>query len=204
LNELSKEQQFIFSVSELFMKYGIKSMTMDKIAKALKCSKKTLYTIVKDKDDLVCKVIELHCEMDRQMSHNIFGKVENAIEELIQITNHVSQMIQEIHPSVHHDLEHYYPNAFQIHEKHKNTFIYNCMFHNIEDGRKQGLYKTDFEPEIITKLYLTKLDLILGGEIFNSKKFTFPILLKESMYYHIRGIANEKGIEYLEQNIKKQ
>ena len=42
--------------SILYMKYGIKSVTMDDIAHELGISKKTLYLYVTDKEDLVKQI----------------------------------------------------------------------------------------------------------------------------------------------------
>jgi AcrR family transcriptional regulator len=51
--EVNKELQDILEkVSLLYRKYGIKSITMDDVAKELGISKKTLYQYVSDKKDL--------------------------------------------------------------------------------------------------------------------------------------------------------
>jgi len=46
-------KNILLKVRELYTKYGIKSITMDDVARELSISKKTLYQYVTDKDDLV-------------------------------------------------------------------------------------------------------------------------------------------------------
>ena len=56
-------KNILLKVRELYMKYGIKSITMDDVAKELGISKKTLYQHITDKDDLVSKFIDNEIEL---------------------------------------------------------------------------------------------------------------------------------------------
>ena len=60
----AKKQKILESAGKLILKYGIKSMTMDDIARELGISKKTLYLYVEDKNDLIKQVIELDMKLD--------------------------------------------------------------------------------------------------------------------------------------------
>ena len=55
---MSELEKILVKVSGMYRKYGIKSVTMDDVAHELGISKKTLYQYVKDKSDLVEKVVE--------------------------------------------------------------------------------------------------------------------------------------------------
>ena len=48
----------IDKAKDLFARYGIKSINMDEIAREVGITKKTLYQYIKNKDDLVLKVVE--------------------------------------------------------------------------------------------------------------------------------------------------
>ena len=61
-----KAQKVLDQVSQLFMQYGIKSLTMDDIARHLGISKKTLYQSFSDKADLVSKGIQSHMDKNPQ------------------------------------------------------------------------------------------------------------------------------------------
>ena len=81
-----KETEYIIHASEIFLTHGIKGMTMSDMASKLGISKKTLYTFVSDKNDLVKKCIQLHitaneCEMNQACSDS-----DNAVEELINFS----------------------------------------------------------------------------------------------------------------------
>ena len=52
------QQRIIDTAESMFFRFGIRSVTMDDIAKELGISKKTIYHYFADKDNLVEKVTE--------------------------------------------------------------------------------------------------------------------------------------------------
>ena len=193
-----KMKKIVLDAGNVFMRYGIKSVTMDDIARELKISKKTLYKYVNDKLDLVCKVCSSQCEMERGLIAQIHDEKINAIDELIRMSKYVSEQLREIHPSIHYDLEKYYPEAWQIFIEHKESFIMNCLKTNMELGIKEGLYRDNLNPEIIAKLYVAKLDLVFDPAVFPINRFSFTDVHMQLVRYHIRGVASDKGIAYLQ------
>ena len=192
--------EILEKVGNVFMRYGIKSVTMDDMARELKISKKTLYKYVSDKNDLVCKVMGAHCEMDKIQFNEAIHSVDNAIDEIFAITKYVGDQVKQMHPSIHYDLEKYYPEAWEIFEDHKNNFIYECVLHNINTGIEQKLYRENLNGSIIAKIYSKKIDMIFNNEIFPSNKFKFSDVHIEMVRYHLRGIVNEKGLKYLSES----
>ena len=67
---------------ELFMKYGVRSISMDDVARHLSISKKTIYHHFVDKDEIVMKVSQAHCDRNLIESDSISASAENAIDEL--------------------------------------------------------------------------------------------------------------------------
>jgi hypothetical protein len=48
------------------------------------------------------------------------------------------------------------------------------------------------------------MEVCMDTEMFPSTKYSFLDVHLELMRYHIRGIANDKGLEYLKEKIKKE
>lgn len=177
---------------------------MDDVARELRISKKTLYQYVKDKNDLVCQTLTFHCKSEVTVSGEIISRNANAIDELIEISKYVSQQLKQVHPSIHYDLEKYYPDAWRIFTAHKMEHIYSCVAQNLEKGLKQGLYRTNINIPIIARIYISRIDAVFDSLIFPQNKFKMTDVYSELLRYHIRGIASEKGIKYLAQRMKKE
>lgn len=189
---------------EIFMRYGIKSVTMDDVARELKISKKTLYKYVKDKKELVLMVMQAHCHLEQTDCMLIIKDAKNAIDEIIGITRHASKMVKEIHPSIHYDLEKYYTDAWEAINNHKNHFILNCIKDNLDRGVKEGLYRDNLNSEIVSRIYVQKIDLVFDGIVFPPSNYKFEEVYLEMMRYHVRGVASEKGLNYLLEKIKQE
>ena len=65
---------------ELFLKYGLKSVTMDDLAKQLGVSKKTLYQFVDNKADLIQQIILGHIESEKALMVRLKLESADAIE----------------------------------------------------------------------------------------------------------------------------
>ena len=184
------------------MQYGIKSMTMDEIARQMGISKKTLYQYVSNKNELVVKVMAMKLSEEKDCMYQLFDSGNNPIDELMQITDFVRSNMKEMHPSVIFDLKKYHPDAWKLMHEHKENFIYNSITHNLQKGVEEGLYRDNLVPEIIAKLYLGMVNVIISGENFAESKYNQAELHEQMIRYHIRGIANEKGRKYLKEKFK--
>lgn len=186
------------------MRCGVKSVTMDDVSRELKISKKTLYKYFKDKPDLVNQVLIQHCKEEVVSTSIISENFDNAIDELIEITKYVGVQLQQIHPSIHYDLEKYYPEAWKVFTEHKEKYIYECVSKNLKRGIDQGLYRSNLNIPIISKIYISRIDIVFDSTVFPVDQFKFTDVHTEMMRYHIRGIASEKGIRYLLEKIKNE
>jgi len=201
---VNAEQQLIEQVMRLFMRYGIKSLTMDDIARKLGVSKKTIYKYVSDKNDLVRRAMEHQIETERFSINSICEAGTNAIDEIFEISKIISEILGQVHPSVHYDLGKYHPEVWNVAMKQRQDHVYECVFGNLNKGKEEGLYREDLNCEVIAKIYIAKLDVLFDGEIFSPQQFNFADVYLEFFRYHVRGIASPKGLEYLIEKVKKQ
>ena len=199
-NEL---KNILLKVRELYVKYGIKSITMDDVASELSISKKTLYQYVTDKDDLVGKFIDFEIEIRQEEICKCFNFGFNAIEELFEISVFMNKLMREQNPATEHDLKKYYPHHYQKTVKTRRDRMYTYILLNLQKGKEEGLYRPDLDEEVIAKLYLSRSENIHFNELFTVEEFTSLKLFVELLAYHVRGIATEKGIIVLENKLKE-
>ena len=198
-----KEKDILMQAAELFTKYGVKSMTMDDVARHLGISKKTLYQYVDNKKDLVKKSIQLHIDEEQCCMDDALQCEGNAIDELMMMTKMVGSQMKDMHPSVIFDLKKYYLEAYKCLALHRDEFIYSNIKRNIEDGMKSGLYRSNINAEILTRLYLSMVNVILDPESITLSQHSAADIHIEMIRYHIRGIASSKGREYLKQKFSQ-
>lgn len=185
------------------MMYGIKSITMDDVSRELGVSKKTLYQFVTDKDDLVGKFIDNEIAIRQEEICKCFRTGLNAIDELFEISIFMNKIMRNQNPATEYDLKKYYPEHYQKIVKTRREGIYSYILTNLNNGKKEGLYRDDLNNEIIAKLYLSRSESIHISDLFTIEEYTSHDLFMELIKYHVRGIATQKGISVLEQKIEE-
>lgn len=199
-----KKLEIIEKATHVFLKYGIKSVTMDDMARELVVSKKTLYQYFKDKNDLVKQIITLKTELDQEQCETVKIEVENAIDEMFKIGQFATAMMKGIHPSVFYDLKKFHPEAWTILNDHKWKFIKNSILQNIKRGKKEKIYRDELNEEVVATIYVSSTDLISNGTTFSSSNLSSDQLFIEMMMFQLHGMVNENGLKYLESYKKQQ
>lgn len=197
---METKAKILIKSKELFFKLGVRSITMDDLARELGISKKTLYKYFDNKSDLVNAVLIQHFDDEKCLMERVTGQADNAIEEIMLIAKNVMKQFRKIHPSSIYDLKKYYPKAWVIVEKFKSEFIHSSIMNNITRGKLQGYYRTEIHEEVIAKLYSNNIDLLVNPTNFPATEYNFAELYKEFLNYHLHGIVTEKGYNYLKTN----
>jgi len=197
---MDSKQRILTKAEALFMRYGLKSITMDDVSRELGISKKTLYQYVDNKKDLISQVIALSISKEMEFMEELEKESKDAIDEMMRVSKHVTQQLRELHPGAMFDLQKYYSDSWNEMQKFHEEYIYKKIKQNIEKGQKQGLYREDLNPDIIAKLYVGKTMVIVDETTFPLRDYNRENLFLEYVTYHIRGIASSKGLKLLEKH----
>lgn len=198
-----KRQEIIDKVMGLFLKFGIRSVTMDDIVREVGISKKTLYQYFTDKSELVLSVIDCDSRIKMKEHEKALKGTSNAIEKMTGFYNFQMNMIKEYNPSMIYDLKKYYPEMHQKFIERKREMIYENVLENLNQGKAEGLYRENLNQEVIAILNLLRVEAIANSEIYTPEELLNKEFFEEMFTYHMYGIVSEEGREILEQNIDK-
>lgn len=201
---MSTEIKILETSTQLFMTYGLKSVSMDDISRKLGISKKTLYQYVENKEDLVKQVIQKYIGIQQNIILSIIEKSTDAIEEYLDLSRHFLSTIRQMKPTITYDLQKYYSDSWNIITKDHFKFLQSVIQKNIIRGIEQELYRKNLNADIIAKLYISKNHAIADESLFPLQKYSKDELLVEFVKYHLHGIASEKGIKRMKKILKKQ
>jgi AcrR family transcriptional regulator len=203
LNSIEDTRKIFDKVGKLFRKFGIKSITMDDISGELGISKKTLYQLISDKAELVEMVFMNGFNDFKNEVMLLFEKKYDPVLELIRLNNLALEQLKEFGPAVEHDLRKYYNNLYEKIKKLHLELMQNCIYQNIELGKKTGIYRNNIDTNIITKLHLARIEQVPHTDIFTLEEYTSPDFAREVCRAHLKGLVSEKGQELLEQHINE-
>ena len=191
----------------LFVQYGLRSVSMDDIAKALGVSKKTIYQYYTDKDELVDEVMEAVFENDRICCERDTANADNAIHDIFLAIDYIVELFKSMNPSLLYDLQKYHPNTFEKFIAHKDNFLYNMILDNIKRGIVEELYRSDLKTEILARFRVEAIMLPFNPTFQNKMKANIAQIEEEITIHFLFGLVTPKGykmaIKYQQQKNKK-
>jgi AcrR family transcriptional regulator len=193
MEESETREKILEGAEALFMKYGIRSVTMDDIARHLSVSKKTLYQHFADKDDLVYKMSELYLDRSTCKYEDIAKSSKNSIEELSKISVRMKSDLENLNPSMLFDLQKYHSKAWGLYTDHKVKTISQSVVRNIRKGVDDGYYRPDINPDIMAITRLILIEAAFSSELFPKDRFNFIEVQTQLFDFFVHGLCTDKG-----------
>ena len=178
---------------ELFFSYGLKSITMDDIARHLGVSKKTLYLFFKDKNEIVMAFMTDNLEKNKQNLLKISDNAADSVQEVIGIMKHFGAMFSRINPRVFYDLQKYFPECWKIFREFKEHQMIDMIEKTLRKGIKEGVFRGDLNIKIIAKLRVEQIEMSMNPLIFPPDKFHIAEVHVTMLELFLHGIASAKG-----------
>jgi len=195
------KEKIISKASELFLKLGFKSVTMDDIAGEMCISKKTIYKYFCNKEVLIEESTSTVHRQVHEIIDSIVEKNLNSIHENFEIREMFRDMFKNnTDTSPIYQLKKHYPEIYQNVLSHEIEQCTKYFRENIEKGIREGLYRPDLNVDIYVKFYYTLIFHINENTV--SEREAQEIEL-EALEYHTRAMATAKGILELEKQLKK-
>lgn len=200
---MNETKQIMDKVGRLFKKYGIKSITMDDISRELGMSKKTLYQYFSDKAELVEKVIQNEFYEFRSKVNLLLNEDIDPVLQLIKLNRLILDNLKTYSTVIDFDLRKYYSNLYLKLKVQYIELFRNCISTNISHGKNSGVYRSDIDIDIITKLHVSRIEQAPHSEVYSIEEFTSPGFARETCLVHIKGMISEKGQLLLNKHYKE-
>jgi len=190
---MESEERIIQSVTDLFYRFGIKSITMDDVARHLSMSKKTLYQVFRDKNEMVFKCCH-HDLLSRDcIFKNIAVQSVDPVAELIELIKYMEMMFSRINPNLFYDMQKYHPEAWKLYGEFKEKNMMKKIEENIAKGIAQGLYRKDINIPVVARLRMEEVEMGFNPRIYPPDKFKVAEVQVALFDNFLHGITTLKG-----------
>ena len=193
------KDRIISGARQMFVKYGIRSITMDMIAEHLGISKRTIYEIFKDKDKLLNHCINAGMVEQRARNDGIILSSSNIIEATFKFIENSINIIKSINPAFFYDIRKYYPGIWASKIKENDARNLNRTIELLNKGIDENLFREDINVEIVAKLILEQFSLLSNRNIFPENEYSMIEVFENIVINFIRGIATEEGMNMINQ-----
>lgn len=192
---------------ELFMQYGLRSVSMDDIATSLGISKKTIYLYYADKDELVEAVVDTEFTKNESICEYDRGHSKNAVHEIFMAMDMVVEMFSTMNPSLIFDMQKYYPGAFKKFHTYKNDYLFSVIRDNVIRGISEELYRPEINVDIISRFRVESIMIPFNPEFHAKMKYNMAEIEEEFIIHFLFGMASLKGykmiVKYQQERINK-
>ncbi len=190
---MTQKENIIHHASKMFVEQGIKAVRMDDIAQELSVSKRTLYELFNDKEELIYQCIRHYSEDARERRLQHISDINNPLEVMVislrdmidaaPIAGRIRRNMRRFYPSVYERLEE------DVQSKSKadlNHWVADC----IECGYFEQSVKVRFAVDVLHHsvhgMLVNKLDEERpSGELVE--------MMSYSLLVFIRGLCTIDG-----------
>lgn len=179
---------------QAFREKGLKEVRMDDIAHALKISKRTLYQIFKDKEELIIATIDHEYEEIERLVEEKSQEVRNVLELILCIIEYRMKRIKECTPCFFTDLKRY-PRLLE-HLDSKQGMAAEAHLLLFQRGVEEGWFLPNFDYHFILRAMLAQFRDVLNDERFADESLEHCFLCL--VLVTLRGCATLQGIELID------
>lgn len=189
---------------ELFVGYGVKSITMDDLAKQLSVSKKTIYQLFANKDELVLECARFRMIREREDMEQISRQSKDAMDEFIRISEYLKRMFSSMSPSLLLDLQKHYHAAWLIYLEHRETCFKAHLIDSLNRGKAEGIFRREIDIEVMARMRIRQVELPFETDLFPPGEFDLAYVQWQFFEHFVYGISTPYGLQLMERYKKKQ
>jgi TetR/AcrR family transcriptional regulator, cholesterol catabolism regulator len=201
---MENKERILEKAHDLFMQYGIRSITMDEIAAQLGISKKTIYQFFTDKDAMVEAVVNELINRNEEDCRSFTLTSENAVHEIFIAMDFTQEMLKAMNPQIMYDLEKHHPAAYKRLKQYKYQFLFSTIKENLERGAREDIYRPDLNIDLTTRHRIESAFMPFNQEAFPQNKYPMNQTCHELAILFLHSICNLRGKKLIEKYLNER
>lgn len=200
---MSQRENIIEHAMNMFVSQGIKAVRMDDIARELSISKRTLYELFGDKEELLYQSIICFTRMGNEKRQEQIKHIDNRLEVMIfalrdmitqtPIASRLRRNMQRFYPSVYKRLE---DDLTAQHRENMRMWIKHCV--------KDGYLTATADSDYVLKILIDSTQGIMYADSFDAHETQDMVAyISYAIVIFIRGLCTPKGIEVIDSTFNK-
>jgi AcrR family transcriptional regulator len=178
----------------LFKTYGIRSVTMDSLANELGISKRTIYEVFSDKDDLLIAVLTGMARKQKEQVKKVLDESENSIVAIFRMLEINRDYFQEMSPVFQADLKKYHHDVLMKKTDKMDMPDYRNNQQVIENGIEEELFRKDINADLANRCLYNLGKSILDNNLYPFELFNRRDVIRNIFINYLRGISTHKGL----------
>ncbi len=197
-------QRILEEAAIMFRTYGIRAVTMDMLANQMGISKRTIYEVFKDKDELLKGVLKWMVNKQRNLIDKILNESENIIEAIFKILDIMTEHFRNMSPAFRLDMKRFHNNIVKKLKEAEELPYYKNNKDIIIRGIKQGIFRENIDIEITDKCMQEVIRMTNDNDGVSPDEFNNEKVIRDFYINYLRGISTQKGLDLINLYDKKR
>lgn len=198
-------QRITEEAANMFRTYGIRAVTMDMLAGQLGISKRTIYEIFRDKDELLRGVLKFMGEKQQELIKKVFGESENVVEAIFTLLDLMSAHFRKMSPAFKLDMEKYHNDILKVLRENDQMPYYIDNAEMLKRGIREGVFREDIDIDVTNNCIYEVMKMSVDKDRIGTGRLDKEVLIKDFYLNYLRGISTSEGlrlIDFYEKNQK--
>ena len=196
------KKRIIEEASELFGRSGVKSITMDDLARHLGISKRTIYENFKDKEELLIACIDAFHVRNLAFTEKVFLEAENVAEAILTLLQRNAEQVTQQQFNIISDIRKYYPQVYKERLTNLNVHKYKEMEQMIQRGIREGVFREHLKSKVIAHFFCRQMEDVARNARY-LEEFSLADIFENITITFLRGICTAKGLEIIDRYKEK-
>ena len=183
---------------QAFMEHGIRAVKMDDISKELSVSKRTVYEIFGDKEELIYECVMYH-DREKQKYLADYANDHHVIDVVMEAYRLKARETHKINPAFYQDILHY-PKVEQYIWQERERGRENLRKF-MQRGVTEGFFREDINYDIIVHLFDAMGQYIMSNRLLH--QYRLEELFVNFFLVALRGVCTEQGAKAIDMEIAK-
>jgi TetR/AcrR family transcriptional regulator, cholesterol catabolism regulator len=196
-------QKIVEEAAVMFRTYGIRAVTMDMLASRLGISKRTIYEVFRDKDELLQGVLKWMKEKQAETMKKIFNESENVIEAIFKMLDMMGNHFQNMSPAFQMDMKRYHNEMLRDPDGQVEFPFSSSNSEIIKRGIKEEIFRKEIDVDITNRCLLEVAKMSNDKTVFPPDNYMSKDVVRTFYLNYMRGISTTKGLELINHYDKK-
>lgn len=189
------KQRIITTSMTEFSTKGVKAVKMDDIAQKMGISKRTLYEIYDNKEQLLYEGVKAHYEAREKQFTQLLAKKLSVMDIILYICKNAINDVKNITPVFFNDIVKY-PSVLEFIEQSKKK-NQQRMQNLLRQGTEEGAFIKGVNHELTSSLFNTMSNIIMQQKLY--EKYTMHEIFQSFVFTSLRGLCTQQGIRMLDE-----
>ena len=204
---MTQQEKVVAHVSQMIKTLGVKSVRMDDVAAGMGMSKRTLYEMFGDKEELLCQsIIHLLRTRQRSISEQVTD-CENMLEVLLKSVRLLggNGQVGDMDKRLAVNLKKFYPNVYdKVKREHTEQGVAGMQY-ALDKCREEGYLDPHVDVELMARLFistsgtlLSEDNIVIPDEVSREEAFGAMVV------NFLRGLSTVKGVQVIDELLARE